>query len=200
MPEQDVLRAAAEGVVRASLIPGAYMCDLKSIRAVMLDDDFRRFYGCLLLHEVLPQMHCGNDRKSELAMTLSQSLEMNREATVSALSGCLEGLRDWVVPRLSPSTPCMALGMAMAALLFSGPHDDFDESAASKELFRGLSPDMPADTLVYAVFGRSDWWGKDLKENDELSDLLYQKILDLQLLGVRGAILKACDERNEKDE
>ena len=200
MSQENTSRAAAEGAVRTCLIPAAYMCEKKSIRAAMLDDDLRRFYGCMLLYDILPRLKLEDKEKSDLAMTLSQALEMSREASVTALSACAEALRDWVMPLLSEDTPCLALGMCMALSLLSGPHDEFEESDNSRALFRGLSPDMPADTLLYAVFSDAAFWGKRLTEEDEVFSLLYQKMLDLQVLGLRGAMIKCCDERKESHE
>ncbi len=193
--DQEALRAVAEGAVLTAMLPGAYMCELKSVRQMMLDDDFRQLYGHILLYELMPRLQAEEKEKHEMAVTLSQKLSMSKEATVTGLAGAAEQLRMLVLPVLSAKTPCMALGTAMFMMLFASAHDDLNESEEAREIFYGLSADMTPDMLVYAVFGDREYWRWDIPGNDEVRTMLEDKILDLQLLGVRGAIQKTLKER-----
>lgn len=64
-------------------------------------------------------------------------------------------------------------------------------------LFRGLSPDMTGDTLVYAVFADREFWERDIPGDDELAAALAEKITDLQILGVREAIKKTLLQKEQ---
>ena len=62
--------------------------------------------------------------------------------------------------------------------------------------FSRLSPDMPPETLAYAVLSDRDIWEKDLREIDGLTEKITDQIRDLQLLGLRAAMKKSCEEEN----
>ena len=190
----DEMNAVLSDTVNALIMPGAYLCGIKSVREVMKDDNFRRLYGHILLHELMPRLDVKKELLEEGALIFSQKTELSRDAVVTRLANAVTKLRDSVLGCLSADTPCMLLGCAAAMMLYAGPHDDFDEDPAAPEVFRGLSPDMPSDTLVYAVFGARDYWRRDILADEDLCDALARKIGDLQILGVRGAMRKTFDE------
>ena len=196
--ETDKIPALFEAAVNALLMPGAYMLGIKSVREVMRDDDLRRFYGHMLLHELMP-LSSSRPEAEEAALTLTQTLELSRDATITKLENGLCLARDRALPYLSADTPCMLLGWAMMIMLYAGPHDEIPQTEGALELFRGLSADLPAEDLVYAVFGDRLFWGRDVPADEELADGLKNAILDLQILGVRGAILKTLENRERKE-
>lgn len=56
------LSRTLENTINSLLMPGAYLCDIKSVREVMRDDDFRRLYGHMLLHEIMPQLSAAKEQ------------------------------------------------------------------------------------------------------------------------------------------
>lgn len=185
--------AVCEGIIDALLMPGAYLAGLRSVREVMRDDDFRRLYGHMLLHEIMPQMQDKEEELRDMALTLSQKLELTKDAVITRLPYCVSFCKDWAMPYIHVNTPCLRLGLAMMLMLFSGPHDPIDEKEDALSLFSGLSPDMTADSLIYAIFGDREFWGKDILSDEELCCSIQDCITDLQILGVRGAIAKCFD-------
>ncbi len=191
----DEMNAILADTVDTLIMPGAYLAGIKSVREVMKDDGFRRLYGHILLHELMPRLDVPKELLEEGALIFSQKTELSRDAVITRLANAVTRLRDSVLGYLSKETPCMLLGCAAAMMLYAGPHDAFEEAPAALENFRGLSPDMPADTLIYAVFGDRDFWRENILENDDLCDALAAKIGDLQILGVRGAMEKTFREK-----
>jgi len=194
---QNQQSAVCEGMIDALLMPGAYLAGIKSVREVMRDDDFRRLYGHMLLHEIMPRLQGKREDVQDMALTLSQKLELSRDAVITRLPCCISFCKDWAMPFIKENTPCLMLGLAMMLMLFAGPHDDIREKEDALALFTGLSPDMTADSLVYAVFGDREFWGWDILSDEEFCYALQSRVTDLQILGVRGAVKKCFDEISE---
>ena len=58
--------------------------------------------------------------------------------------------------------------------------------------FSRLSCDMSPEALAYAVLSDRAIWDRDLRDVPGLEDLVAAQLRDLQLLGLREALKKAC--------
>ena len=122
--------------------------------------------------------------------------------------------RDQVLPVLKTFEerecelpPCLCMSLSLLIMLFSGARQDaagrytylkngetccFNEDEEILFSFSRLSCDMPPESLAYAALSDRAIWDEDLRDIPGLEDKIASQLRDLQLLGLREALKKAC--------
>ena len=209
-----------EGALLSTIAPAGYLAGLNTVEECMKDEEIRDFLGHALLHEIMPVIPLQKADVDQLAMEICAEME-KPDISRPLLSLTQNGVRAWekqVLPILEKSEsregilpPCLCMGLAILIMYFSGARKNAQgafeglragEAYIAQEdedvllAFSRLSPDMPPETLAYAVLSDRDIWEKDLREIDGLTDKITDQIRDLQLLGLRAAMKKSCEEEN----
>lgn len=209
-----------EGALLSTIAPAAYLAGLNTVEDCMQDEGIRAFLGHALLHEIMPCIPLEKTDVDQLAMEICG--EMEAPALSRPLHALLQnGVRAWekqALPILKKYEgregllpPCLCMGLAVLIMYFSGARRNakgayeglregksylVQEEEEVLLAFSRLSPDMPPETLAYAVLSDQMIWEKDLREIDGLAEQLAAQLQDLQLLGLRQA-MRACIPEEE---
>ena len=161
----------------------------------MKDEPLRERLGRALMDEILPCAPLPREEAAQYVIRCCERWEnpMNENRLFEAGSGLLRRLRVGVLPAMRAYADDrfelpehLALTLAAAALVYAGVrrgasgafeleldgeivpvHDD----PGALEAFSRLSPDMPSDSLAYAVLAdRTLWGGEDLRALDGLEE------------------------------
>ena len=209
-----------EGALLSTIAPAGYLMGLNTVKECMKDEEMRAFLGHALLHEIMPLIPLQKADVDQLAMELCGEME-KPDIARPLLSLTQNGVRAWekqALPLLEKFEsregilpPCLCMGLSILIMYFSGAKRNAQgayeglragEAYTAQEdeevllAFSRLSPDMPPETLAYAVLSDRDIWEKDLREIDGLTEKITDQIRDLQLLGLRAAMKKSCQEEN----
>jgi len=212
--EKQEARQLMERGLKAVIAQAGYLAGLNTVQDCMQDEDMRAFLGNALLKEIMPVLPLPRDQAAAPAMELCKEMENAREESLLAL--CQRGARGWerdVLPLMQAYLslegmipPCLSFSLACLILYFSGakrnaqggfeglrPGDAYipEEDEAALSAFARLSPDMPPETLAYAVLSDRDIWEKDLRDVEGLAETIENQIRDLQILGLREAMKRA---------
>ena len=207
-----------EGALLSTIAPAGYLSGLDTVKDCMKDEDMRAFLGHALLHEIMPLIPLQKADVDQLAMEICGEME-KPDIARPLLSITQNGVRAWekqALPLLEKYEsregilpPCLCMGLSILIMYFSGARKNAQgafeglragEAYLAQEdedvllAFSRLSPDMPPETLAYAVLSDRDIWEKDLREIDGLTEKITDQIRDLQLLGLRAAMKKSCEE------
>lgn len=207
-----------EGALLSTIASAGYLLGFDTVEQCMKDEGMRAFLGHALLHEIMPLIPLQKADVDQLAMEICG--EMEKPAIAQPLLTIMQnGVRAWekqALPLLEKFESregilpaCLCMGLSVLIMYFSGAKKNAQgafeglragEAYIAEEdedvllAFSRLSPDMPPETLSYAVLSDRDIWEKDLREIDGLTDLITDQIRDLQLLGLRAAMEKCCQK------
>lgn len=211
-------RLTMQGCLTHTILSAGYMAGLKTVEDCMRDETIRPFLGHALLYEIMPSLGLNRDTLDPLAMEVCR--EMERPAVTQPLALLLpNAVRAWAdlsLPiliryqeREDACPPCLCMGLSCLIMLFSGARQDEngaywiiknEEKCVLSEdedilfSFSRLSCDMPPESLAYAALSDRAIWDRDLREIPGLEDLITAQLRDLQLLGLRSALSRACGE------
>lgn len=212
--DQTDARKRMEGCLAATIAQAGFLAGLDTVKDCMQDEALRAFLGHALLDEIMPVMDMERSEVSRLAMDICREWEAPA-IEITLLSLAFNGARAWERQTLpvmeeylrlrGEIPPCLAFGLSCLIMYFSGvkrnpdgifegirggnayiPQEDEDVLSA----FARLSPDMPPETLAYAVLSDRDIWEGDLREVDGLAEMIEGQIRDLQILGLMDAMKK----------
>ena len=218
MPDQGKSAAwrKMEGCLTHTILPAGYMAGLGTVADCMKDESIRPFLGSALLHEIMPNMGLTRETLEPMAMEICR--EMERPAIAQPLALLMpNAVRAWAevtlpvllayVDREDQCPPCLCMGLSTLIMLFAGARREEDGTywiirdgekcilSEDEEIlfsFSRLSCDMPPEALAYAVLSDRAIWDRDLRDVPGLEDLVAAQLRDLQLLGLREALKKAC--------
>lgn len=165
----------------------------------MKDEPLRELVGHALYDEILPFVPFAREEIAPYVIASFERYEnpLNDNRILESACGLLRRFNMGVLPAIRAyadkhfeAPKHLTLALAATSLLYAGArlvdgryevlledlpevvHDDPD----ALHSFSLLSPDMPADSLAYAVLSdRSLWNGSDLREIDGLEDLLTRQ-------------------------
>ena len=199
-----LLRARAECLVT----PVGLLLGLDTVADCMHHEAVRSWFGNMLQKEIMPQMP--PDGRDEAVIQACRYLSFKPSSL--RLADLADGLIDsWslhIIPLLNEKTPRMTFALAALIMLFSGvrregeeyrlPQEALREQKLTRDLpalrsFSRLSWDMQADSLCYAALADADIWGRDLRELSYLPDMLTEKLSDIQLAGLLGAMTEESE-------
>lgn len=215
--DKQQARMQMEGCLKAVIAQAGYLSGLNTVKDCMQDEDMRAFLGHALLDEIMPVIPLPKEEVSALAMAICADMEKPAlEETL--LSLCQNGARAWeqnVLPLMEAYLhqegvipACLSFSLAALIMYFSGARKNAEgafeglragapyvaqEDEAVLSAFARLSPDMPPESLAYAVLSDRDIWEKDLRPLDGLSDKIESQIRDLQILGLKEAMKKTYE-------
>ncbi|MBE5787940.1 MAG: hypothetical protein E7324_10465 [Clostridiales bacterium] len=215
--DKQQARMRMEGCLKALISQSGYLAGLDTVGDCMKDADLRAYLGHGLLDEIMPVIPLEKDQVSALAMEICGEMENpTLEESLTAL--CQNGARAWeknVLPvmedylnREGAIPSCLSFSLACLIMYFSGARRNAEgtfeglragapyqakEDEAVLTAFARLSPDMPPDSLAYAVLADRDIWERDLREMDGLAEKIEGQIRDLQILGLREAMKKTYE-------
>lgn len=216
--EKQQARMQMEGCLKAVIAQAGYLSGLDTVKDCMKDETLRAFLGHALLDEIMPVIPLEKDKVSALAMEICKEMEQPA-LEESLLSLCQNGARAWeqnVLPLLARYLQqegviprCLSFSLSCLIMYFSGARKNAEglfeglragapyaaqEDEGVLSAFARLSPDMPPESLAYAVLSDRDIWETDLRELDGLADTIENQIRDLQILGLKEAMKRAYGE------
>ncbi len=213
----DMARLTAEfrcALLTAFAAPG-FLMGKNNTRECMKDDDIRLFLGNSLLYEIMPAAHTEKSAAESAAGGVCGALEnagsgldMNR-AFALALEG-LDGTLALAERYLSDNGVLpwgLTFGFSCFIMMLSGVRKSRESGREAYELIREDGPfeitlpaplldsfsrlacDMSAESLAYAALADVENWGRDLREIPGMEETVTEHLRDLQMLGVREAMI-----------
>ena len=214
-----------ETTYRAALLlviqPAGLMLGYADTSQCMKDDLLRLTMGNSLLHEIMPASHAEKETAEKLAYKLCDELESQVHAwDLTDLSFLFENLESILslIRNYSDDRQVFPAGLtgglACLIMLCTGLKKEHDgrytlllngkekalKPCSQMEAFSLLACDMPPETLSYAVLSDQALWGEDLRRIEGLEDAVSQRLLDLQILGVRETMKRINDAIKEQRE
>ena len=194
-----LLRAQCETFLCAP----AVLLKKETIADCMADDALRAYFGRTLKDELLPGRR--RDGREEAVILTCRALETRAISPTSdsLTDGLIGRFQTHLLPALTGRARGLCFSLACATMLFCGAKrvgDGYEiiGSQGDKRVlltepealyaFSRLSPDMPADSLAYAVLSDDALWGRDLRGIEGLADTLEDTLRDLQILGLARAL------------
>lgn len=181
------------------LTPLGVLFEKDTLADCMADETIRPFFGRVLQRELMPLLP--KDGRDEAVIAACRFL--SQKAVPPACDEMLEGLIGrfslHIIPALTADTPGLVKALAALVMLFSGIRrqtNGFELVGAKGDLltlredgealcsFSRLSCDMAPESLAYAVLSDAELWGRDLREEDRLTDALTAALRDIQLTGL----------------
>ncbi len=200
--------------------PAGLMLGYENSARCMKDDQVRLTMGNSLLHEIMPSLHTTKEKAETLAYRLCGELENAEKAAdltdLNALfakrKGFISLIRNYsddrfaFPPGLTGGLACLIMlctGLKKRdgryTLLLNGTEKTL-RSCPELEAFSLLACDMPPETLSYAALSDQALWGEDLRRIEGLEESVAQRLLDLQILGVRETMKRMNDAIKEQRE
>lgn len=208
---------------RMTMALAAHLAGLKTVSDCLKDEDVRAFLGHALLDEIMPGIPLAREAVNRFAADVCARFEnpFNRRELLSLMPQAIRNWAMYVLPMIreyaakNGQTPrCLTFGLTALILFYAGcrrgaagdwhgillseqyPVDDDEEALIA---FSRLSPDMPPESLAYAVLSDQALWGHDLRDIDTLEDAVASQLRDMQILGVRAA-MNAAWQKKETDQ
>lgn len=178
-----------------------------SFAQVLKDERLRAWIGHAFFDEILPRLPYGRDEIAPAVISAFNRLEnsMNEMPLLEIGRGMLENFPRTLLPAIRAhadrefEAPVrLSLALSAAIMLYAGArlndkgeyevargenryviHDDPEILAA----FSHLAPDMPAESLAYAVLADRAIWGADLREIDGLEMRVMFDLSSIQRIG-----------------
>ncbi len=217
----DYFETAYKAGLLLVIQPAGLILGYADSSACMKDDLLRLTMGNCLLYEIMPASHAEKETAEKLAYKLCSELESRVHAEDLTDLSFLFGNRGSIFSLIrSYSDERQMLpagligGLACLIMLCTGLKREQDgrymlllngkektlKPCAELEAFSLLACDMPPEMLSYAVLSDQTLWGEDLRGIEGLEDAVAQRLLDLQILGVRETLQKMNDAIKEQRE
>ncbi len=195
-----LLKARAECI----LTPIGLLMGLDTVADCMNHEELRPWFGHLLQDEIMPQMPAEGREEAVIQACRYLSFKPSSMKLSELVDGLIDSWSLHILPLMNGNTPRMIQAFAALIMLFSGvrraengyylPQDALQNQCLTRDekalrSFSSLSWDMQADSLCYAVLADTEIWGKDLRELTFLPDMLTEAMTDIQLLGLRQALM-----------
>ena len=189
---------------------------LESVGAAMRDEELRKLLGNALIHEMAPCLPLGAEGLQYAARVCAylenacggEAWPAMGENLIARFSACVLPVLSAYEKRQAALPPCLCFGLSALIMLYAGvrkddggryvlpgaagdlPVWDREEALAA---FSRMSCDMPPESLAYAILSDGEIWGCDLRALEGLEDRVAGQLRDMQLLGARGAMLRAAE-------